>query len=284
MHRGWLKVWRKIEDNSSWSRGIEYRGLMLTVLQKANWKTGLFQGREIMPGQFATSGDSLANDLKINRLKCVRMLKKLSQDGLIRVENVNNRFTLITVVNWDTYQGDDKTNEQPMNNQRTTDEQPVNTIKESKKERTKIDSDIIDFVTKFQQATSSYHGAAAPDVTDELIKKSSDVVDKLIRLDKFKKEDVFQAVLWATKDNFWKNQIKSLAQLRNKKKGADTTKFQNMYSSYLRDNPVMETHVNIEPEWEEFNKGFDTGEYDPVENPFDNPPKILTATEYDNDM
>lgn len=281
MHRGWLKVWRKIEDNSSWSRGIEYRGLMLTVLQKANWKSGFFQGKEIMPGQFATSGDSLANDLKINRLKCVRMLKKLSQDGLIRVENMNNRFTLITVVNWETYQGEEKVNEQPMNNKRTTDEQPMNTIKECKKERkkkepkqSKIDSDIFDFVSKFQEATKSFHGNTAPDITDELIEKGADTIDKLVRLDGFKKEDVFSAVLWATKDHFWKNQIKSLGQLRSKKKGADTTKFQNMYSGYMKDQPIIETKVCIEPEWEEFNKGFDTGEYDPVENPFDNPPKL----------
>jgi len=47
---GYFKVWRKIEDSKSWSRGALYRGLMITLLQKANWKQGYFHGQEILPG------------------------------------------------------------------------------------------------------------------------------------------------------------------------------------------------------------------------------------------
>ena len=53
---GYFKVWRKIEDSKSWSRGALYRGLMITLLQKANWKQGYFHGQEILPGQLACSG------------------------------------------------------------------------------------------------------------------------------------------------------------------------------------------------------------------------------------
>ena len=45
---GYFKVWRKIEDSKSWSRGALYRGLMITLLQKANWKQGYFHGQEIL--------------------------------------------------------------------------------------------------------------------------------------------------------------------------------------------------------------------------------------------
>ena len=46
---GYFKVWRKIEDSKSWSRGALYRGLMITLLQKANWKQGYFHGQDFLP-------------------------------------------------------------------------------------------------------------------------------------------------------------------------------------------------------------------------------------------
>lgn len=133
--RGYFKVWRKVEDNKSWSRGALYRGLMITILQKANWKKGYFHGYEIQPGQMAFSGSCLASELNIPRPSVVRMLGILESDGFIQRSNMNNRYTLITVVNWNSYQANDEEREQPMSNQRSIDGRPVNTIKELKKER-----------------------------------------------------------------------------------------------------------------------------------------------------
>lgn len=124
MERGWLCLWRKIEDSSSWSRGVDYRGLMLTILQKTNWKPGFFMGDKIEPGQFATSAGNLAKELKITRQRVQRMLSTLCKDGFISVSNVRNRYTLVSIINWDTYQSKEKTSEQPPGNHRATDEQP----------------------------------------------------------------------------------------------------------------------------------------------------------------
>ena len=74
---GYFKVWRKIEDSKSWSRGALYRGLMITLLQKANWKQGYFHGQEILPGQLACSGASLASELDLSRYQVMRMLATL---------------------------------------------------------------------------------------------------------------------------------------------------------------------------------------------------------------
>lgn len=80
---GYFKVWRKIEDSKSWSRGALYRGLMITLLQKANWKQGYFHGQEILPGQLACSGASLASELDLSRYQVMRMLATLEDDGFI---------------------------------------------------------------------------------------------------------------------------------------------------------------------------------------------------------
>lgn len=138
MERGWLRIWRKIEDSSSWSRGVEYRGLIITILQKANWKTGYFMGNKINPGQFATSAINLAKELKISRQKVSRMLSNLSKDGFVSVSNVSNRYTLISIIKWDSYQQIKNNDEQPMSNHRATDEQPMSNHRaQSKKERRK---------------------------------------------------------------------------------------------------------------------------------------------------
>ena len=102
---GYFKVWRKIEDSKSWSRGVLYRGLMISLLEKENWKRGFLHGQEILPGQLAFSGECLADELDIPRTSVVRMLRNLELDGFLTRSNMNNRYTLITITNWQSYQG-----------------------------------------------------------------------------------------------------------------------------------------------------------------------------------
>lgn len=135
MERGFFKIYRKIEDSKSWSRGALYRGLMITLLEKANWKRGFFHGQEILPGQLAFSGECLADELDIPRTSVVRMLRNLELDGFLTRSNMNNRYTLVTITNWHSYQSVESDYGQQMVNQRSTDGRPVDTIKEGKKER-----------------------------------------------------------------------------------------------------------------------------------------------------
>lgn len=108
MHRGYLKFWRRAEDSRVWSRGIEYRGLLITLLARANHKESYFLGQRIQPGQIATSMQTLADDLGISRQKLQRMFSNLEKDGVVKVENAGNRFSMITVLNYCEYQESDK--------------------------------------------------------------------------------------------------------------------------------------------------------------------------------
>ncbi len=104
MNRGFFKFFRKIEDNRSWSRGAIYRGVMASLLQKANWKPSYFLGELIAEGEVALSGKSFADELCIDRRTLLRVFDELEKDGFITRQNVHNRFTLITITNWHTYQ------------------------------------------------------------------------------------------------------------------------------------------------------------------------------------
>ena len=133
MQRGYIKLWRRAEDSRAWSRGIEYRGLLATLLLRANYKETSFGGQKIMQGQVATSMQRLADDLGITRDKLIRMLCNLQKDGVISHSQAHNRFTIITILNFSQYQS---MMDAPRTTDRTTDHttpaQQPHTSKEGK--------------------------------------------------------------------------------------------------------------------------------------------------------
>lgn len=153
MHRGYLKLWRKIEDSVSWSRGLEYRGLICSILVKTSRKKTAFRGEEIHPGQFGTVMSTWCDELGLSRQKLQRMSNQLVEDGFISVKNVGNRFSIISVLNWEGYQESkagqrattdtttDTTGGQPVGNRRatsdTTEQEYKNLRTKNKKEREK---------------------------------------------------------------------------------------------------------------------------------------------------
>jgi hypothetical protein len=79
----------------------------------------------------------LSEELKIPRTTLKRAIQDLVEDEFISIQNMGNRYTLITIVNWETYQQTEKESGQPTVNQRLTGGQPADIIKEGKKERKK---------------------------------------------------------------------------------------------------------------------------------------------------
>lgn len=134
MERGFFKVWRKIEDSRSYSRSALHRALMLTLMVRASWKTSWYRGREICPGQLAITVRTLAEELNEPRNTVHRALCDLVEDGMIRIENVGQQYSLITLVNWDSYQGTRENAGTRTGHERDTDGTQVGRFKELKKE------------------------------------------------------------------------------------------------------------------------------------------------------
>jgi phage replication O-like protein O len=70
----------------------------------------------------------------------------------------------------------------------------------------------------------------------DLLKNSCVEVDKLIRLDGFSLKYIRSVLLWGVEDSFWEDNLFSLANLRDKKKGDPRTKFQKIANAYESDN------------------------------------------------
>lgn len=78
----------------------------------ANHKEGFTaDGTKILPGQFMTSQIKLASEFKVSRSKMQRLLEKLKTDQQIEIKSSHHN-SIITVVNWHIYQGDDRDSEQ----------------------------------------------------------------------------------------------------------------------------------------------------------------------------
>lgn len=100
-------------------------------LCRANYKdnyvswTG-FDTIKVERGQFITGRKKAAEELKINESLFYRCLKKLQQIKNINIKS-NNKYSIVTVLNYDKYQLIDNYIEQQANSKRTTSEQQVNT-------------------------------------------------------------------------------------------------------------------------------------------------------------
>ena len=93
----------------------------------------LFKGKKItlQKGQLITGRKSMASQLKISESKIYRIINDFKSEQQIE-QQTSNQNALISILNWDKYQQSEQQNEQQMNNERTTDEQPVNTNKNVK--------------------------------------------------------------------------------------------------------------------------------------------------------
>jgi len=137
MHRGFIKLWRKLQDSFFYSDSQAVH-LWIHLLLESNHKKKffMFNGKKQLcqRGQIVTGTNQLSIETGINRSKIVRLLKSFKNEQLIE-QQANNKFSIITIKNYEQYQSIEHQNEQPVNNQRTTSEHPVNTNKNVKNEK-----------------------------------------------------------------------------------------------------------------------------------------------------
>lgn len=141
MNEGWVKLHRAVCESAVFD-DAEILRLWIYILINAAHKDHdtIYQGKivHIKKGEFVTGRKILAREFKLSESKIYRMLTTLAELGNIEIKS-NNKFSLVTVVNWAKYQDDSENlnnkrtaNEQQLNNKRTTDEQQLNTTEEWK--------------------------------------------------------------------------------------------------------------------------------------------------------
>lgn len=128
--QGWISLHRKILDNPVVCKDAEYLSVWIYLLLNATHKSipAMFKGTKItlQEGQLITGRKTISDKLKVSESKVQRILKAFENEQQIEQQS-SNKNRLISIKNWHLYQDAEQRIEQPVNNERTTDEQPVNT-------------------------------------------------------------------------------------------------------------------------------------------------------------
>lgn len=128
---GFIILYRKLL-NWGWYKDPVVKSVFLHLILTASFDNSSWMGREIKKGQLITSNKHLAEDLGFSVQQIRTALKKLNSTQEITIETTN-RYTIITVMNWEKYQVKGRkpthrltqsaTNNQQSNNKQATNNQ-----------------------------------------------------------------------------------------------------------------------------------------------------------------
>jgi hypothetical protein len=136
---GYIKVYRKLLTSAVF-QSERLLKIWIWCLIRANWHeaTCFFEGKEIPleQGQFITGRFAGSDECGMNAGTFYKCIKKLEEIGNITIKS-DNKKSIISIVNYSSYQGDIIDEWQQRNNKGTTKEQQSNTDKEYKNKRSK---------------------------------------------------------------------------------------------------------------------------------------------------
>lgn len=115
MHRGYVKLWRKIHE-TGFLKNHSVLAMMIWSLTKATHKpySTLVSGVvvDLEPGQFIFTRRNAAEDLGLSQRQ-VRSAFTTLVNTRFMTSRATSRFTIITIVKWDIYQAEEGENDQP---------------------------------------------------------------------------------------------------------------------------------------------------------------------------
>lgn len=120
-NNGYIKLHRKLLKWCWWN-DRDTRDLFIYLLLAANWEDKPFEGITVKRGQLLTSLASLSENVGISTRSVRTALKHLISTSEVTTETTN-RWTLVTIVNFEKYQGRDKKATSKMTSYLTNDRQ-----------------------------------------------------------------------------------------------------------------------------------------------------------------
>lgn len=166
MNRGYYKTWRKALD-SGWLKNHKLWVFWSYCLMRAAYKehdaiVG-YQTVHLLPGQFIFGRKKAAEELNLTERSI-----RTNLDFLVKSQNVTiettNKFSIITIVNWNIYQCDERDNDQQTDqqlaNNRPATDQPLTTYKKEEKGK-KRSSTLPDLFFEFE--TRAWNGISDKD-------------------------------------------------------------------------------------------------------------------------
>jgi len=220
--QGWIKTHRRMLQSSVFKNPELFKTWMWCLMKATHKPHKQMVGMteiELEEGQFIFGRKQAALELNLGESKIYRFIKSLEKQTKVELKP-NNKFTVVTIVNWGTYQDTENENEQQMNNKRTTNEQQMDTNKNVKNVKKKLLSEnfpdelkLVEFMIKKMLYNNSK--AKVPDTEDKKIKWAQHL-EKMKRIDGYSNKEVQDIIVFSQTENFWKSNILSTSKLREK--------------------------------------------------------------------
>lgn len=223
---GWIKLYRKLLFNG-WIKNHKLFIFWIYCLLEASHRVHKVilgsQQVTLQPGQFVFGREKAAQDTGLSPQSIRTCVHNLATLGNITIESTN-KYSVITVVNWERYQGSvyestsKATNYQPATNQQST------TYKNRKNLRQKIyppESEpyrlsLLLFNNILSNNPNSRLHNQQNKKREETLQGWADDIRKLIDLDKQSPKTIMRVVEFATENHFWQSIILSGENLRKK--------------------------------------------------------------------
>lgn len=201
---GWIKIHRKLANNQMWtSEPFTRSQAWVDLIILANYQDGYFMVRgnrvDVKRGQCGWSVLSLAIRWKWSRGKVERYLNDLQNEQQI-VQQKSRLTTLITILKYSEYQGDEQQTGQQMIQQ--TDINKKYSIENIKSFSVFYNNIITLFPENYRPKNKTQQN------------KWIDTLDKLNRIDNLSLNTILKITSWGRRDEFWKDNFRSVVKLR----------------------------------------------------------------------
>jgi len=141
MDRGYLKLWRKSLESEVFACPHLWR-LWSWCLMKTTYKprsVAVKTGKGVVtaklnPGQFIFGRHKAAEALQVKASTVWDRMNKLDALEMISIQS-NSQYSIVSICNWNEYQGEESEIRQPTDRQPTTNRQPTDTNKKGKKDK-----------------------------------------------------------------------------------------------------------------------------------------------------
>lgn len=219
---GYIRLYRKILENPVFQNANLLK-VFIWCLLKATYKerdvlVGL-RTIKLYPGQFIYGRKSASSELDMPESSVRNYMDTLKKLKILDIKS-DNKYSLVTLVNWEVYQADNEEMDNKKDKNRTTVGQQQDTNnKDNKDNKDKKKILFIENSNEFQLCLNlksfiqkNNPGAKTPDD----LQKWAVEFDRMIRLDHRSVEDIQAVMEFSQADLFWKANILSPKKLREK--------------------------------------------------------------------
>ena len=135
-NKGWIKLFRSVTDNPMWNEKPFSRGqAWIDILLMANHEDRYVGNIKVEAGSFITSMQKLAERWGWSRSAVIRYMNRTQTEHMV-ILKADSKRTLVSIVNWSSYQSDRTQTELKADTKRAQTELKADTNK-NKEQRTK---------------------------------------------------------------------------------------------------------------------------------------------------